>query len=78
VQGVWFGSLLNYCVDRQSISTFDAWIDAVMNDTGMNKNDRSRVKTYCAYTCWVIWKMRCEFVYGGKKIDSQLAISRLN
>ncbi|XP_068329602.1 uncharacterized protein [Pyrus communis] len=63
VEPIWFGGALNYKVDR---STFPAWVDwlqAVLSPAFCNSADAKWRQSYIVFTCWCIWKARCDFVF---------------
>ncbi|OMO87766.1 reverse transcriptase [Corchorus capsularis] len=58
-QCVWFGSCLNYQIDRRRITTFDVWIFEVLNMKGVRESVRIELQAIIAFICWQIWKARC-------------------
>lgn len=73
-QMVWFGSDVHYRVDRQQIRSFEEWFVGTVEGAKLRKRERAEFITMLAYSCWMIWKCRCEFVHGGSKIDVERTI----
>lgn len=67
---VWFGSDLNYKVNVQQITTFDAWLGDMVQCLTSDKVCRAKVLSYISFTCWLIWKARCAAMYDRQGIDA--------
>ncbi|CAN6557042.1 unnamed protein product [Malus baccata var. baccata] len=63
VEPVWFGGALNYKIDRAAIHSWVEWLSAVWSSSFVPSNHADWMRSYIAYTCWVIWKTRCDFVF---------------
>ncbi|KAL6269322.1 hypothetical protein ACE6H2_026233 [Prunus campanulata] len=70
---VWFGSLLCYRVDLQSITTFDEWLLGATSQ--LDKTKTLWVLVHISFICWSIWKSRCAFVFEGKNVCPKQTIA---
>lgn len=63
---VWFGEPLGYRVDRGSITTLHDWLEGFLTlNHGITK-DSKKYMSIIAFTCWHIWKARCNAVFNNK------------
>ncbi|XP_008362056.2 uncharacterized protein [Malus domestica] len=63
VAAIWFGGALNYRLDREGITSWANWLQAVFNLSLGYSAEVTWVQSYVAFTCWSIWKARCNFVF---------------
>ena len=63
VQPVWFGGALNYKVACNGINSWVMWLQEVFSSNFGPSYDKLRFQSYIAFTCWFIWKARCDFVF---------------
>lgn len=56
-RAVWFGSDLNYIVDVQQVTTFDARLGDRVKRLVLNKVCRAKILSYISFTCGLIWKI---------------------
>ncbi|KAB2625965.1 hypothetical protein D8674_017625 [Pyrus ussuriensis x Pyrus communis] len=68
VEPIWFGGPLNYRVNRADISNLPAWVSSFIESNLGSKEEIDRILANVAFTCWHIWKTRCNFVYDHKRI----------
>ncbi|XP_008240710.1 PREDICTED: uncharacterized protein LOC103339206 [Prunus mume] len=75
-QAVWFGAPLSYRVNLQGFSTFDKWLLEVLSLKDMGKKEIMNLFSMISFTCWEIWKSRCNFIFKGYLIDPIVTIDR--
>ena len=63
VQSVWFGGNLCYRVDGSVIPSWTSWLQTILSSSTSNFADQGWVHSNVAFTCWFIWKARCQFVF---------------
>ncbi|XP_070666889.1 uncharacterized protein [Malus domestica] len=63
VHPIWFGGALPYKVDGKAISSWGGWCNDVFSPTFGSASSKNWVQSYIAFTCWFIWKARCDFVF---------------
>ncbi|CAN6679166.1 unnamed protein product [Malus baccata var. baccata] len=68
VKHVWFGGVLSYKVDGSAISSWSHWLQAIFSSNFGALADGLWVRSCVAFTCWYIWKARCDFVFNHVKI----------
>ncbi|KAM2075160.1 hypothetical protein ACFX1T_038088 [Malus domestica] len=68
VKHVWFGGVLSYKVDGSAISSWFLWLQAIFSSNFGAPDDGMWVRSCVAFTCWFIWKARCDFVFNHEKI----------
>ncbi|KAM1198621.1 hypothetical protein COP1_010044 [Malus domestica] len=61
VETIWFGGQLGLRMVGEGVSSFHQWLSDLINLTH-NLQDRSRLLSVIAFSCWYIWKARCPFV----------------
>ncbi|CAN6543682.1 unnamed protein product [Malus baccata var. baccata] len=68
VEVVWFGGMLNLRPIRQHVSSWASWL--VQMGAAENGSAEVRINriSYIAFTCWHIWKSRCEFQFNNQAI----------
>ncbi|OMP12130.1 reverse transcriptase [Corchorus capsularis] len=59
---VWFGTDLGYKLEKESISTFDTWLENAVSDE-CSHQEKEQIYIRIGYTCWCIWKERCRAVF---------------
>ncbi|CAN6545401.1 unnamed protein product [Malus baccata var. baccata] len=78
VEPIWFGGALTYKIDRDAIHSWVEWLTGVWSYSFASSSHAKWLRTYIAYTCWFIWKTRCDFVFNEVPINPSkvlLAIS---
>ncbi|CAN6587433.1 unnamed protein product [Malus baccata var. baccata] len=63
VLSIWSGGALKYNIQVGSLSTWGAWLLDVFTSNLGSSASKEWVLTYVAFTCWHIWKSRCDFVF---------------
>ncbi|CAL2235432.1 unnamed protein product [Prunus armeniaca] len=63
---VWFGIPLNYCVNAQSVTSFDRWLQGVTACLALFEGRNKEVLVLVGITCWEIWKERCSALFEGR------------
>ena len=63
VRLIWFGSALSYKVDGEGLSSWARWCQDLFSPNFGSASSRHWVQTYIAFTCWFIWKARCDCVF---------------
>lgn len=66
---VWFGGALSYKVDCVRISSWVLWLQAVLSTNIGASIDRHWFQACIVFTCWFIWKARCEFVFNQVSVN---------
>ncbi|KAM2964592.1 hypothetical protein FF2_022358 [Malus domestica] len=61
VEPIWFGGLLGLRRVGEGVSSFHHWLSVLITQTP-NLQDRSRLLSVIAFSCWYIWKAKCSFV----------------
>lgn len=75
---VWFGSSLNYALDRGRIRTLDNWLMEVhQNKNSLLLGDNDMFSYVCLHL-WEIWKHRCEVVMKGGEPNPAMVIDKVN
>ncbi|XP_068319568.1 uncharacterized protein [Pyrus communis] len=74
VEPIWFGDPLNYRVNRTNVSNLPAWVSSFFGSNLGSKEELARILSYVAFTCWHIWKARCNFVFDNKSISPNQVI----
>ncbi|KAB2626048.1 hypothetical protein D8674_017708 [Pyrus ussuriensis x Pyrus communis] len=69
VEPIRFGGALGYKVDRLSLPSWSDWIQGVFSPNLCNSGDIMWRQSYIVFTCWCIWKARCDFVFKGVPIN---------
>ncbi|KAB2614065.1 hypothetical protein D8674_036381 [Pyrus ussuriensis x Pyrus communis] len=69
VEPIWFGGALGYKMDRLSLPSWLDWIQGVFSPNLCNSGDIMWRQSYIVFTCWCIWKARCDFVFKGVSIN---------
>ena len=63
------GGVLSYKINRTVISLWIRWLQAIFIPTTTTSADWLWVQTNVAFTCWFIWKARCDFVFNQVRIN---------
>ncbi|OMO82979.1 hypothetical protein COLO4_22747 [Corchorus olitorius] len=58
---------LKICCDR--IRTLDQWLMEIFKESARISREPEVLKTHIAFTCWTIWKARCQAVFEHKAIN---------
>ena len=66
MEGVWFGGLLGYRVKRNSITIVYVWFEHLLNGADGSTDGRIQSLVHVAFTCWNIWKSRCNVIFNHK------------
>ena len=74
---IWFGGALNYKGDCPGTNSWVHWLHSVLSKVGSSAN-KIWVQTYIAFTCWYIWKARCDFVFNQVPINPISVLSALS
>lgn len=77
VESVWFGAPLGIRVDRDSISTFIAWLIWIGSVNFGSKLEISRALSLVALSCWHIWKSRCKAVFYQRSPSPTITIATI-
>ncbi|KAM2541652.1 hypothetical protein TB2_021191 [Malus domestica] len=77
VAAVWFGGALNYKVDAASIDSWALWLQAVLSSNRGSSANRKWFQAYVAFTCWFIWKARCDYLFNQVSINPSKVIFSL-
>lgn len=64
---VWIGGPLSFQINRSSITTLAEWVYVVVNQNLGCKEDIDQSMMYLVFTCWFIWRARCDAVFNGVK-----------
>lgn len=68
VETVWFGSM-DLAVDKRSITSFDEWLQDIIEKRKDSKEQRELFATKIAFMVWTIWKCRCDSIFKHKAVD---------
>lgn len=69
VEPIWFCGVLNYKVDRCQISSWVAWFHSILSRRFSSKKEHAILLSHVAFTCWHIWKARCQFMFNHSSIN---------
>ncbi|KAM1708059.1 hypothetical protein ACFX15_001058 [Malus domestica] len=61
VEPIWFGGQLSLRRMGDGVSSFNSWIREMIN-LASHPHERSRLISIIAFSCWHIWKARCNYV----------------
>ncbi|XP_070667358.1 uncharacterized protein [Malus domestica] len=78
VEPIWFGGALNYKIDRDAIHSWVDWLKDVWSSSFASSTHAKWMRSYIAYTCWFIWKTRCDFVYNKVPINPSKVLFALS
>ena len=74
----WFGSQLNYKVNKNEITTFSKWLNSLIGTNMGNKQENNFTVSQVAFTCWNIWKERCNAIFNQKIVSPLQVIHMIN
>ncbi|KAM1383307.1 hypothetical protein PS2_035388 [Malus domestica] len=69
VEPVWFGGVLNLRIARAEVPNWVEWFISTSTVLGGTNDDRLSLLSFVAFSCWHIWKARCNFVYNNCQIN---------
>lgn len=75
VRRVWLGGPLSLRIDDVGLSSFREWWGCLLERVG---DQSDFVGCYVAFSCWNIWRVRCDFIFEGIPIDPSLVCSKIN
>lgn len=78
VEVIWFGGMLSHRIIRSSISSWVNWLVNITNITLNSKAELDRVLSYVAFTCWHIWKSRCNFLFQNGSINPRNVLAAID
>ncbi|KAM2673196.1 hypothetical protein EV2_014512 [Malus domestica] len=78
VEVIWFGGMLSHRIIRSSISSWVNWLVNITNITLNSKAEMDRVLSYVAFTCWHIWKSRCNFLFQNGSINPRNVLAAID
>ncbi|KAM1521833.1 hypothetical protein ACFX10_012017 [Malus domestica] len=78
VAAVWFGGALNYKVDAASFVSWSRWLQDVFSLSWGSSADRQWLQAYVSFSCWFIWKTRCDFVFNQVPVNPSKVIFSLS
>ncbi|XP_070664898.1 uncharacterized protein [Malus domestica] len=78
VAAVWFGGALNYKVDAAGIDSWARWLQTVFSSNWGSSTNRQWFQAYVSFSCWFIWKARCDFVFNQVPINPSKVIFSLS
>ncbi|CAN6559066.1 unnamed protein product [Malus baccata var. baccata] len=70
VGSIWLGGALKYNVNCGRITSWVLWLQSAFEHNLGSDASRSWVQAYVVFSCWHIWKTRCEFVFNNLPINS--------
>ena len=68
VEHVWFGGQLNNKMNKNEIDTFSNWLHSLIVNNMSSKQDKTQILSQVAFTCWNIWKKRCNAIFNQKSV----------
>ncbi|OMO52011.1 reverse transcriptase [Corchorus capsularis] len=74
---VWFG-VCGLHFDLEKITTFDDWFLKICHSLDEKGDIEGNWRMRVAFTCWYIWKSRCEAVFNKCDINPDLVVMRIN
>lgn len=70
MKAIWFGGTLSYTVDKDGISSWKQSFKAINISDRWAAQDREWFLSHVVFTCWHIWKARCNFLFNQCAINS--------
>ncbi|XP_068319813.1 uncharacterized protein [Pyrus communis] len=74
VEVIWFRGSLNLRINRTEITTWANWLLQIYDSAKGSKEVRNNLFSYIAFTCWHIWKSRCNFQFNQQQIHPRQVI----
>ncbi|OMO94054.1 reverse transcriptase [Corchorus capsularis] len=71
---VWWEGCFGLKICKDRIRTMDQWILEVFLEVNNSHGDVDIIKSTIAYTCWIIWNLRCQAIIEHKSLESVKAI----
>ncbi|KAM0957400.1 hypothetical protein ACFX2A_026060 [Malus domestica] len=62
VEALWFRGALNSKVNRADVSCWWQWFEDLLRSDQWATQERKWLLAYVGFTCWRIWKTRCNFI----------------
>ncbi|OMO55679.1 reverse transcriptase [Corchorus capsularis] len=75
-RGVWF-SICGLMIDKQSITSFDVWLWNLCNSLQESLDEAMPMISMIAFTCWIIWKSRCEVLLNHNVLSPDSTVIRI-
>ncbi|CAL2228879.1 unnamed protein product [Prunus armeniaca] len=75
VKMVWFCSTFNYRVNTRSFTTFDQWVESLVQMKFPSFLDK---RNFLTNLIWFIWKVRCQFIFYGCKHEPTRVLQMAN
>ena len=75
---IWFGSALNFKVDRVGLFSWGSWCQEVFFSNYGYSSNWQWVQSYSAFISWYIWKARCDFVFNKVPLNPAKVLFRLS
>lgn len=69
VEPIWFGGMLSYRIDKNVILTWKQWLNSIIVSNIRSHQENERFLFFIAFTCWHIWKARCNFIFNQKEVN---------
>ncbi|CAN6579239.1 unnamed protein product [Malus baccata var. baccata] len=78
VEPIWFGGALNYKINCDAIHSWVDWLRDVWYSSFASSTHAKWMRSYIAYTCWFIWKTRCDFMFNKVPINPSKVLFALS
>lgn len=78
VEVVWFGGALNLRINQEEVTTWANWLLDISSLANSSKNVVRNLVSYVAFTCWQIWKSRCNFLFNQQPINLSQVIAAIS
>ena len=75
VESIWFGGRFTLRVNRPEVSSWVQWLLHLFESVRGSKEVRLPLFSYIAYSCWHIWKSRCDFLFNNLHVSPLRVIS---
>lgn len=72
---IWYGSPLSIRIDPMKVTSFHSWLENLLICCKIDWNFLSCCVGFC---CWQIWRMRCDFVFDGGDILTDVVCDRIS
>ncbi|CAN6707714.1 unnamed protein product [Malus baccata var. baccata] len=78
VEGVWFEGMLSIRAHRQQASNWANWLLLMLELTNGSREVRIMLLSYIAFTCWHIWKSRCDFLFNNLNLNPRRVLDDIS
>ena len=74
VEAIWFGGGYSLRISRTDVTTWPNWLRQTLASVISSNEVRSNIFSHIAFTCWNIWKSRCNYQFNNQQIQPRQVI----